>query len=56
MDSEMGVGRNWSADWDESLRKVDASSSVSPEMQDESISSGFKKSSRAGLVVDIAPS
>jgi len=57
MDSEIGVAKNWSTDWEDSLRKVEARSSESSEMRAASISSGFKKSSMAGkevLVVAIA--
>jgi hypothetical protein len=57
MDSEMGVGRNWSAAWAESLLKVDASSVASREILDESIASGLRKPSMAGLtLVAIVPS
>ncbi len=46
MDSEMGVGRNWSSDSADSVRKVEASSRESCRTVCVSMASGCRKASR----------
>lgn len=53
IDSEMGVGKNWSSDSAESLRKVDASSLESSSTVWLSMANGRRNSSREGLMVSL---